>query len=251
MLKLNRIAPARLQSRWREGGDELPQLQALQAGEGGYDAELGELALELGLVGHAIQQDPAPVAAHLRLAARHLSQALALRDEPDPQTHRSPYQAETWLNVVGAFGTEADRLTCAALQAWQLRSPSHAQHQTQAHYLALLQAWFGGKAPDAVRLRAIVVQCEGARASREDRRFVQPACLGLDAVARHDAQAWNLSLAQLVAAHAEEARGGDFKLQAQGLICLRALMLARFGRDGAMQCSVASDYLPLWLLDQG
>lgn len=245
MPALNQISDDILREDWADLGEQLAGLQPKK-----QDESIGRVAMTLGLIGHAIDADEAQTLRHFRLAATHLARALAKRAPPHESEHRGPHESELFLNVIGAFGdSEAWRL-CAALLPQQLRWPEHAQHQAHGRYLGLLVRHFAGNEPDDTDLRAVLSSCESPRASREDRRFLRPSAQGLDAVEQQDDTAVKLALAQLVAAHAQEALAGDLRLQFEGLACLRALMLARFALDAGLDVAIESPYLPLHLLEQ-
>ncbi len=248
MKPLNRIPLERLEEEWVELQAALQRL--LAAGpRPGSDEATGQTALQLGLIGHALQADATVVAGHFRLAAASLAQALAQRGAPTADARVNPYQSELWLDVVAAFGREADRARCGDLQGWQLRHPAHAETHTQAAFLALLQRAVAGQPVDVASTRAVLRACEAATASRDDRLGVAPSVRGLEAVARADALQLNEALAQRLAAHQEDALRGDYKRLYEGLVCLPALALVALARRAGMASVVVSGYLPTHLLD--
>jgi hypothetical protein len=247
---LNQIPEARLRAQWttqqQKLEDKLNSPVRLQS----FNETVGRMAMRLAMVGHALSEDADRIAGYFSLAAGHLATAIAQRPAPEESEHRGPYEAELYLDLVGAFGDDHAWQLCAALRADQLRWPEHPVHDTQAMYLSQLLRILGGDRLDPGAVHEIGRRCALAQASREDRRFLQPSLDGLGALERDDERAWNLALAQLVEAHAEEATQGELALQPEGLVCMRALMLARLGLDADMDCRVDSPYLPIYLYDQ-
>lgn len=248
--QLNRIPLVRLRELWTTLPQKLAQLQSRAEHLQSADESAGRMEMTLAMAGHALAEDGASIVRYFAQSAGHLAAALARRAAPDEGEHRGPYEAELFLNVVGAFGDDNAWQLCARLRPEQLRWPAHAAHATQAMYLAQLQRVLGGELLDPAAVRQIEQHCASVQANREDRRFVQPALAGLAALERHDERAWNLALAQLVEAHAQEAMDGDFQAQPEGLVCMRALMLARLGLDADLACRIDSAYLPLYLFSQ-
>jgi hypothetical protein len=246
MLTLNQISEA---SSRDNASYARETLQTLVAGprHANFNEIAGRLSLELGLYLYALEADEAEIRSCFTTAAQYLSLALAGRKQ-DSDADRSPYEAEQFVNVIVCFGNEADCRGIAALQPRQYRNPQHKQHEALAQYLATLLPQLGGGEPSAPALRAVLARCEARTASKEDRLFLAPSVRGLLAVVEEDESAWNLALAQLTAAHAEEARTGDFRLLPDGFVCFRALMLAKLGMDADLYCRAASEYLPVLLL---
>jgi hypothetical protein len=248
--QLNRIPGARLRELWTTLPGQLDSLLQRPVRLASADENAGRMALTLAMAGHALAEDEARIVHYFALSADRLAAALAQRPPAEEDDHRGPYESELFLDVVGAFGDNTARRLCAGLRADQLRWPRHAAHDTQALYLTQLQRILAGDRLDPTAAHEIARRCTAAQASREDRRFVRPALEGLAAVERADERAWNVALAQLVEAHAEEATQGDFKFQPEGLVCMRALMLASLGLDAGMDCRIDSPYLPIYLYDQ-
>lgn len=247
---LNRISAQRLRELWIELPEQLALLEQRPVRLKSFDESAGRMAMRIAMVGHALSEDCGQIVRHFALSADHLAAALSQRPVPEADEHRGPYEAELFLNVVGAFGGDDAYRLCAGLRADQLRWPEHAAHVAQAGYLSQLLRYFAGMPLDPAVMQEIAQRCASARASREDRRFLQPSLAGMIAVVEGDERAWRLALAQLVEAHAEEAAHGDLQLQVEGLVCLRALMLARLGLDAGLDCDIDSPYLPLYLYDQ-
>jgi hypothetical protein len=247
---LNQIPAARLRELWTTLPGQLENLLQRPVRLASTDENAGRMALTLAMAGHALSEDGARIAGYFALSAGHLAAALAQRPPAEEGDHRGPYESELFLDVVGAFGDDTACRLCAGLRPDQLRWPEHAAHETQWLYLQQLQRILAGGRLDPAAAHEIAERCASAQASREDRRFVQPSVEGLAAVERTDERAWNVALAQLVEAHAEEATQGDFKFQPEGLVCMRALMLAGLGLDAGMDCRIDSPYLPIYLYDQ-
>lgn len=247
---LNQIPQARLREQWTTQQQKLADKLNSPVRLKSFDETAGRMAMRLAMVGHALSEDAERIAGYFSLAAGHLAAALAQRPAPEESEHRGPYQAELFLNLVGAFGDDVACQLCAGLRPDQLRWPEHPVHDTQALYLNQLLRMLGGERLDPDAVADIGRRCKLAQASRADRRFLQPSLDGLGALERDDERAWNLALAQLVEAHAEEATQGELALQPEGLVCMRALMLARLGLNADMDCSIDSPYLPIYLFDQ-
>jgi hypothetical protein len=247
---LNQIPEARLRELWTTLPGQLANLLQGPVRLKSVDENAGRMALTLAMAGHALSEDGARIAEYFALSADHLAAALRQRPPAEEGDHRGPYESELFLNVVGAFGDDTARRLCAGLRPDQLRWPEHAAHETQAMYLKQLQRILAGDRLDPTATHEIAKRCTSAQASREDRRFLQPSLEGLAAVECNDERAWNVALARLVEAHAEEATQGDLKFQPEGLVCMRALMLASLGLDAGMDCRIDSPYLPIYLYDQ-
>lgn len=248
--QLNQIPEARLRKLWTTLPGQLANLLQRPVRLESADENAGRMALTLAMAGHALSEDGARIADYFALSAGHLAAALRQRPPAEEGDHRGPYESELFLDVVGAFGDDTARRLCAGLRPDQLRWPRHAMHETQAMYLTQLQRILAGDRLDPAAAQEIAMRCTSAQASREDRRFLRPSLEGLAAVERADERAWNVALAQLVEAHAEEATQGDFKFQPEGLVCMRALMLAGLGLDAGMDCGIDSPYLPIYLYDE-
>ncbi|MGA3402727.1 MAG: Imm49 family immunity protein [Acetobacteraceae bacterium] len=248
MLELNQIAELRAQQSAAFTRELLADVLNEPA-QSSLDASAGRLSLDLALLLYALESDRTEIRQCFRQAALHLSRDLAARQPPDPATHRSPCEAEMHINVIASFGTQDDRGRIAGLQPWQYRNPPYPEHAALARYLAALLPYVSGAPLDHAALDAVAAACETDNATKEDRLFLLPSVRGLAAVEARDARAWNLALAQRVAAHQDEARAGDVRLLPQGFICLGGMMLAKLGRDKGMACRATSDYLPLFLLD--
>lgn len=210
----------------------------------------GRLALNLGFYHHVLDENSSTSRDYFVRAAAHCALALARRAAPGASEHRNIYDAELYLNAIGVFGSAHERRLCADLTRSQVSAPEHACDDAMAAYVGVLARHLGGAAPDQTTLDRVVQLCERVQASRLDRRYLLPSATGLLAVARKDAGAFNLAIAQLLSAHTQEAQKGDLRLLPQGLICMRAMMLAQCGRDAGLACSVASPYLPQQLLRQ-
>jgi hypothetical protein len=253
MLKLNRIPEDRARAglaRARTFLDELAEesdAQSPRARQSRYES-MGRLSLEAGLLGYALEEPALVVRRHLAEAAGSLARALVLRETPEPAARRNPWQAEQYLNVVACFGDPAERAIVSGLSPWQYRHPEHREHDPLASYLALLCRHLGGEPLDADVLRHVVEACGVASASKETRLFLLPLAEGLLALEGGDDEAWNRSIARLVAAHAREARSGELKLRAESCICLGGLLLAGLGLKRGRVCRAESPYLPLFLL---
>jgi hypothetical protein len=247
---LNQIPEARLRELWTTLPGQLANLLQGPVRLESADENAGRMALTLAMAGHALSEDGARIADYFALSAGHLAAALRRRPPAEEGDHRGPYESELFLDVVGAFGDDSARRLCAGLRPDQLRWPRHAMHETQAMYLTQLQRILAGDRLDPAAAHEIARRCTSAQASREDRRFLRPSLEGLAAVERADERAWNVALAQLVEAHAEEATQGDFKFQPEGMVCMRALMLAGLGLDAGMDCRIDSPYLPIYLYDE-
>lgn len=248
--RLNQIPEARLRKLWATLPAQLDNLLQRPERLASTDENAGRMALTLAMAGHALSEDEARIVDYFALSADRLAVALAQRPPAEDSDHRGPYESELFLDVVGAFGDDTARRRCAGLRPDQLRWPRHAAHDTQALYLQQLQRILAGGRLDPAAAHEIAERCTSAQASREDRRFLRPSLEGLAALERADERAWNVALAQLVEAHAEEATQGDFKFQPEGLVCMRALMLAGLGLDAGMDCRIDSPYLPIYLYDQ-
>jgi len=248
--RLNAIPEARLRELWTTLPEQLANLLQRPVRLESTDESAGRMALTLAMAGHALSEDGAVIAHYFVQSAGHLAAGLAQRPPAEEGEHRGPYESELFLNVAGAFGDESARRLCAGLRPDQLRWPRHAAHETQAMYLEQLQRTLAGDRLDAAAMQEVARRCASAQASREDRRFVQPALEGLAAIERADDRAWNVALAQLVEAHAEEAGQGDLKFQPEGLVCMRALMLAGLGLEAGLDCRIDSPYLPIYLFDE-
>ncbi len=253
MLKLNRIS----EDRAREDADATRNLlqrvlarpipqndQGLQA----LHESAGRVSLKLGLLGYALESAADSVRQLFQDAAAHLAPALALRRPPDADTHRGPWEAEEWLDVVACFGNDAGRRAVAKLEPWQYRNPSHPEHDALAGYLRILLPQLGGEPVDTSGLREVIEACGAANTAKESRLFLLPAASGLLAAESHNEDDWNYALARILSAHGREARSGDLQLLPSGFISFRALMLANLGRARGMVCRATSEYLPLFLL---
>lgn len=211
-----------------------------------FDETMGRQSMELALMDYALDAPPEAARAHFVAAAGHLSRALAGREQPDPDDSRNPWEAEEFLNVIGAFGSPNDADRIEALRPWQLRNPPREDTEAIGGYLIALCPVLAGGEPDAVLAR-----CERPDASRDLRRLLRPAARGLQAASVDDEDGWNealAALAALAAAHAREVRSGDLQTLPAGLMCLRGMMLARLGAGRGLTARAASPFLPLDLL---
>ena len=181
-----------------------------------FHESAGRLLLKLGLLSYALEAPPADVRDCFLRASGHLARALADRQR-DPDETRSPYEAETFINLVACFGSEDDHRLIGSLQPWQYRNPEYKAHAAFAQYLAVLVRYIGDTNLDSGSIAKVLAACEATKASKEDRLFLLPSARGLAAVEAGNESEWNYALAQLVAAHAEEARSGDFKLSPKAL----------------------------------
>ena len=219
-----------------------------------FHERAGRLALKLGLLRYALEADDRVIRGRFREAAAHLTHALVLRPPAESDTHRRPWKAEQFVNVIGCFGSDAERSAVAALREWQYRAPVQAEHETIARYVRVLCGLLGGAPLDAPTLEAltgIADACDAPTAGREEYLYLLPTVRGLLAVHAGDADAWNYALARVVSAHGRDARSGDLELLPDGLVCLRGLLLAKRGLHAGLELRAASPYLPLFLLDEG
>lgn len=222
--------------------------EAGRRGGRAFHEAVGQTSLNLALLLYTLGEEDDQVPALLRQAARHLAPALSLREPPEPGEHRSPWQGEQWIDVVACWG-DADAIAdVASLRPWQYRSPVRPEHDAVAVYLDALLRHLGGAPIDADALGSVVAACEAGRATKEDRLFLLPAAAGLLCVAAGDAAGWNLALAQILSAHAQEARRGDLRLLADGCLSLRALLLAKLGLDRGLALRARSAYMPVEFL---
>ena len=255
MLKLNRISEDRARENAAATLDLLGRVLAVPVPgdplkRQGFHESAGRVSLKLGLLRYALESDPDVVRQLFRDAAAHLTRALVLRQPPDENTHRGPWEAEEWLNVAACFAKDPDRKAVAKLEPWQYRNPAHREHDALARYLLVLLRHLGGQPLDTAGLLEVIEACGAANAAKESRLFLLPAARGLLAVESQNLDDWNYALAQILSAHGREARSGDLKLLPGGFISFRALMLAKFGLDRGMVCRATSDYLPLALLGE-
>jgi hypothetical protein len=215
-----------------------------------HQETLGRQSMELGLMGYALDLPQDEVRAHFISAAKHLSLALAGRPAPEPDESRNPWEAEQFLNVIGAFGTPEVISRIGALGLWQVRNPPHAATEAVGRYLMALCPFLCGHELDKSALHDVLAACERGNANRDMRRFLLPASRGLLAANARDEEVWNEALAALAAAHAREAQTGDLQLLPAGLMSLRGLMLAKLGLDRGLTCRAVSEFLPVGLLEE-
>lgn len=254
MLKLNRIAEDRAKQNADHTWGLLNRVLSQRVGpeaesRQSYHESAGRLSLKLGSLLYALEANPEEIWNLFRQAAKNLAPALALRERPDPDTHRNPWEAELFINVIGCFGDDEEWAAVATLQRRQYCNPERQDRDAVVRYLETVLRYMGGDEIDTATLAEVVQACGRPAASKEERLFLLPSARGLAAVAAGDEDGWNHALAQIVAAHAREARSGDLKLLPDGFISFRALMLAKFGMDQEMECRAQSDYLPLFLLE--
>jgi hypothetical protein len=256
MLRLNGITEERALDNEEFTRDLLRQVLLKSAPEDrearqSFHESAGQLSLKLGLLSYALERDATEVIRLFEGAAKHLVPALALREPPDPDTHRSPWEAEQFINVIVCFGEGSSALeTIAQLKTGQYRNPLRKEHEALDQYLKVLLKFLGGGTIDVPALERVITACEAAKATKDDRLFLLPSARGLTAIAAEDEDQWNYSIARLLSAHGQEARKGDLKLLPDGLVSLRAMMLAKLGIDNEMECRAESDYLPLFLLEE-
>ena len=248
MLKLNQIAE---DSANESVGWMRQSLTRLYDESPDFHDSIGGLSLSLGLLLYALEGNDYEIRTRFHAAALHLSLELAQRPPPEPATHRSPYEAELFINVIACFGSAEDRRRVATLQTWQYRNPVRAEHAAQSGYLELLCPYLGGAGLDLKRLGEVVMACGRTVACKEDKRFLAPSAKGLMALETGREAEWNYAMAQVLSAHTREAQSGYFKLLPEGLLCFRALMLAKLGMDRGWDAAANSEYLPLHLLDDG
>jgi hypothetical protein len=213
------------------------------------DESVGELSLKLGLLLYALEADEDEVRSYLGMAAAHLAPALALRERPEPDEHRSPWQGEQWIDVVACWGDGPAVEAVVGLRPWQYRSPVRAEHDALALYLDVLRKYLGGSPIDEAALAGVVRACAAGSATKEDRLFLRPAADGLLALSAGDADGWNYALAQILSAHGREAHEGDLRLLPDGCLSFRALLLAKLGLDRGLSLRAASEYMPLSLVE--
>ena len=229
-------------------GDVLSDREAAARGDAAFHESAGELSLQLALFLTALEASRGEVVRMFEQAAAHLAPALALRRPPVEGEHRSPWQGEQWIDVVACWGDAAAIRAVAGLRPWQYRSPARPEHDALALYLGVLLRRLGGAPTDGDALRSVVAACDSGAATREDRLFLRPAASGLIAVEAADADGWNYALAQILSAHAQEAREGDLMRLADGFLSVRALLLAKLGLERGLTLRARSPYLRVDLL---
>jgi hypothetical protein len=201
---------------------------------------LGGLTLDLAIYRLAAGDAPAALLPLFRTSSRHLARSLTSAPGAGPD----PWAALDHLAVVSCFGNTEDRRTARRLDPALHCDAADPRHRAVGRVLGLLAGNIGGVRLDAAQLIQVAGDCEAANASRDEHLHLLPLIRGLLAVESKEPRGWNLALAQVTAAHAAEARWGDHRWRATGLIALTALMLLKRGLDARLACRVRSDYLP-------
>jgi hypothetical protein len=259
MPRLNRIADANLRNSLEFETEILSNLRSADAptdhaGLVEFSENRGYVARSVALYRYALYTyseggDPDELAALFAGAASDFALSLSLRPPPDESSSRSPWQAESYLCLIACFGDDEAAAQAASLEPWQYRFPARPETEDLARYLSHLCGAIDGADFDPVLLASIAAAAGVPNADRENRLFLAPAASGLIAIHSGDERAWNAAIAKLVAAHKEDALRGQLRLLPQGMIAMTALMVAKFGLDAGLKCTIESDYLPLFLLD--
>ena len=208
------------------------------------DEARGTLLLDLALYRLAGDDPPETLLPLFRAAAQHLARSLAA----GPQAGPDPWAAQDFLAVVGAFGNAEDRRTVRGLDPARHGEPERAGQALICRFLGCLAQNIGGARLDREVLREVLRGCAAEAASRAERQELMPLVRGILAAEAKDARTWNLTLAELTAAHAAEAKWGDHRWRATGLASLSGVMLLKRGVDAGLACRVRSEYLPMGLV---
>jgi hypothetical protein len=212
---------------------------------------VGERACDAGLILYQQEGDAREIRAYMKTAAEHLLAEHMGRGEPEPNTHRSPRLFEKTIDLVIAFGTPEQRGALPAVQPSQYRNPPYPDDDGLAQLIAILARYAADQTLDAEAYRTLEARLEMDQASRWDRAFYLPNARALRAAADADAKVWNDSISDLVTAHEDESRKGEYKKSELGLMCLPALAVAKLGMERGLTCLVRSEYFPLSLLEPG
>ncbi len=255
-LKLNKLTEKYIQERTgtlmedqRDLLAEPPQTTNALALENYHD-NVGEDACELGLLLYQQEGREADIQAQLRLAGEHLCQMHAVRDIPVEGEYRIPWLFLKALALAVSFPGKTPLRSLAAFEEWRYYGrEEHPEAKQLVRYLGILKAFVGGLELDDRTAMSIQDQAALDSASKYERRFLLPQIRALRAVAAGNQDGFTAAMKELLQSHQAEAAKGELAKEAEGLMCLPGLMLAKLARDRGMQAGVESPYLPVKLLE--
>lgn len=249
-LRLNDISDAASR---RALDDESEWLAELLAASGSRDAEyLGRLAkaqFEVAAHTYQLQGARSEVVAGFRASAAAWLEHYETVGAPIANETRNVWEFLRALDLVVAFGSREDRRRIGSINKSKYLHPVREANVAVGLVVSLIQ---GVCLSDSLQgIDPVITTVRHGTTPEHARRTLTPIIGGLTALFSRDQAAFQRAVAEAVEAHHIEARRGEYRLLAEGFVCLDALMLLRLGEEHGVYAALDSPYLPAALLEPG
>ena len=188
-LKLNKVADDIVARRLNGNLEVLKKLLADPPPASAEPARLqrhlrsvGDTSWELGFMMYQQEKAHEEIRPHLARAGEFLARLHATRPEPTEGEDRLPWYFEKTVGLVVCFCGAEERKLVANCQPWQYRHPVEPEDDIATGYMECLQLFLKGAHPSHEQWAKLLEQCRSDTASKEDRQFVLPCVLALQAV---------------------------------------------------------------------
>lgn len=213
-----------------------------------YFHAVGDTSCDVGLTMYQQEKSPREIRPYMVMAADFLLREHMVRQKPAPNTSRNPWLFKKTVELIIGWGDSEKGKALTNIEPWQYRNPPHPEHDRISEYIKVLVNFLVERCLNVEACRSVEERLASDSASRDERSILLPGARGLRGAVEGDSKLWNDAIAELVAAHAVEAKKGEYKRSESGFICLPALALAKLGLERGLTSSVRSVYLPLEIM---
>jgi len=208
-----------------------------------------DFAFQAGLLCHGLQREPAATWEFFEASVAACEEMFRLKALPEVNTPVALLEGAYLALVLGRWGDAAELAQAERYGPERYQQAGFVADEAIMGDIAAFLASLRGEDAEAARLAGMNVdRCEQRRDAFAKRAGWQSAAL-LGTLRRDEAR-FQEALAQILRAHATEARRGRLRENTRGLLCLSGLALARLGKRAGLAGTVESPYLPLRLLKE-